>query len=625
MPVRRVDGDGPMNAPEQRLEPEQGGAEDAHIQALIEADSREAVSARWLAWLAGMLPGVRRSFVLLDGGSNTLVTAAVRPDGVNPDVSRALVLQAITQRSPAARPTSAGQELAFPIVLADRVRGVVGIELAGADAAALARVTSTVQWGMGWLRTVLGDAGVVADAHSSRQLGRARQAVDLALSLMAEPGFKPAAMSLANLLCRQLQCELVQVGWVDAGSVKLAARSNSAWHDGRTSLVRLAEQAMDEALDQGLTLALPDDGGAAQPGLSATRALDAYRRSGNADAVLVVPMRAQGQSVGALLLERSHPFDDADIDTVEALNLLAAPLLQLKHASDESVPQHLRRKWAAWAGWLTGSRHLGWKLLATTAMALLLVAALLPVAHRISAPAVIEGETQRAAVAPFAGYLRSAPVRAGDTVKAGQLLARLDDKDLQLERVRWESELEVATRKEREAMSGADRVAMRLAAAQAAQAQAQLDLVNAKLLRVDIIAPFDAVLVKGDLSQMLGSPVESGKVLFELAPLNAWRVILKVDERDVALLQAGQKGELVLASLPGQSFELQTQRVLSTASAEEGRNYFRVEAALNKDAARLRPGMEGVAKVGVGEASLLWTWTHRLTDWLRRTAWEWSP
>jgi RND family efflux transporter MFP subunit len=238
---------------------------------------------------------------------------------------------------------------------------------------------------------------------------------------------------------------------------------------------------------------------------------------------------------------------------------------------------------------------------------------------------VVEGETQRAAVAPFAGYIRSAPVRAGDTVKAGQLLARLDDRDLQLERVRWESDLEVSLRKEREAMAAADRVAMRLAAAQAGQAKAQLDLVNAKLQRIDITAPFDAVVVQGDLSQMQGSPVESGKLLFELAPLEAWRVILKVDERDVAWLHAGQRGELVLASLPGRSFELTTQRVLSVAVAEEGRNYFRVEAGLDKDAARLRPGMEGVAKLTVGEASLLWVWTHRMTEWVRRTAWEWAP
>jgi multidrug resistance efflux pump len=136
-------------------------------------------------------------------------------------------------------------------------------------------------------------------------------------------------------------------------------------------------------------------------------------------------------------------------------------------------------------------------------------------------------------------------------VRQGQVLAVLEDKDLKLERLRWESELEVSVRKEREAMAKADRVALRLASAQANQARAQLDLTLEKLSRVQVIAPFDGVVVQGDLSQQLGSPVEQGKVLFELAPLDAWRVILKVDERDIAHVRAGQTGELALTSLPG--------------------------------------------------------------------------
>jgi hypothetical protein len=41
------------------------------------------------------------------------------------------------------------------------------------------------------------------------------------------------------------------------------------------------------------------------------------------------------------------------------------------------------------------------------------------------------------------------------------------------------------------------------------------------------------VVVKGDLSQSLGAAVERGNVLFELAPLDSYRVIMKVDERDI--------------------------------------------------------------------------------------------
>ncbi|MBC7728355.1 MAG: efflux RND transporter periplasmic adaptor subunit [Microbacteriaceae bacterium] len=606
-----------MNAPEHRL-----AAEAAFVAAkhgLLSAQTQEAISAHWLQWFAELVPNVRRSFILLDNGSNTLVTCAVLPEGTNPEMSRPLVMQAVTQGALAVQATPAGQELAVPLRVVDHIRGAVGVELIHPDAAALEHACTTLHWGLGWLRSALGS---VADGRGTEQLARARQAIEMSLMLMAEPSFQSAAMALANQMCRRLECDLVQLGWLQRGSTKLVARSNSAWHDGRANLVRLAEQAMDESIDQGQALTLP---ALQEPRLAAALANEAYRRSGKAAALMTVPLRANGEIVGALLFERSKPFSEAEVDGVEALGLMLAPLLQLKHIGDESVAQHARRRWAAFAGWLSGSRHLGWKLLAACAGVLLILAAVVPVTHRVTAPATVEGQTQRVAAAPFAGYIKSASARAGDVVKTGQVLARLDDKDLKLGRLRWQSELEVALRKEREAMAGADRVAMRLVAAQAAQAQAQLDLTELKLSRVEITAPFDAVVVKGDLSQQLGSPVELGKTLFELAPLEAWRIILKVDERDVAWTEAGQRGELVLASLPGQSFELTTQRVLSVAVAEEGRNFFRVEAGLGPHAARLRPGMEGVAKVAVGEAPLLWVWTHRLTDWLRRTVWEWTP
>jgi hypothetical protein len=40
---------------------------------------------------------------------------------------------------------------------------------------------------------------------------------------------------------------------------------------------------------------------------------------------------------------------------------------------------------------------------------------------------------------------------------------------------------------------------------------------------------------------------------------------------------------------------------------------------------RLRPGMEGVGKVKVGERSLAWIWTHGFVDWLRVALWNWMP
>jgi RND family efflux transporter MFP subunit len=606
-----------MNAPEQRLLPL--ASTDLLWAQLQAADSRERQSALWLRWLQAMLPETAVAVVLLDDGQGQLAASAVLPEGHDGQALRAVVSQAVEMRTLSIRPIPAGHELALPLLQGGRACGAVGVSLPGADSARVWQAAATLRWGMGWLRGALAPA---ADPALAGQLARARLALDIALGALNHTGFRPAAMAVAGQLAAAFDCQTVQLGWLQGAGVRLVTRSNSAWHEGRADLVRLAEQAMDEAIDQGLALAVPAPEAA---GLVARVAHEAYARANAGASLLSVPLRAHGVQVGALLFERPSPFTADDIEGAEVLAATLAPLLLLRHQGDESVVAHLRRTGSAWLAWAFGMRHAGWKLLGVAALSLLLLAALLPVTHRVSAPSLIEGRTQRAAVAPFAGFIQTAAARAGDTVSAGQVLATLDDRDLQLEQQRWAAELEVATRREREALAAADRVALRQAGAEAERARAQLDLVRAKLQRVSITAPFDGVVVKGDLTQRLGAPVELGEVLFELAPLEAWRVILKVDERDIAWVQPGQQGELVLAGLPGQRFELSTQRVLSVAEAEEGRNMFRVEAALAPGAARLRPGMEGVAKVEVGEVTLLWVWTHRLWHWLQRTAWEWSP
>lgn len=163
-----------------------------------------------------------------------------------------------------------------------------------------------------------------------------------------------------------------------------------------------------------------------------------------------------------------------------------------------------------------------------------------------------------------------------------------------------------------------------MAAAEMAEAQAQLALVEERLTRARITAPFDGVVVSGDLTQELGSPVEKGKALFEVAPLDTFRVVLKVDESDMRGVRVGQRGRLVLAGLTGEPLGFAVRNI-SVAAPADGRNAFEVEAALDAAPPLLRPGMEGVGKIEAGQQRLLWIWTHRLTDWLRLTWWEWAP
>jgi RND family efflux transporter MFP subunit len=265
------------------------------------------------------------------------------------------------------------------------------------------------------------------------------------------------------------------------------------------------------------------------------------------------------------------------------------------------------------------------KLLTTVAVLLFAFLAVAKGDFRVTADMVLEARVLRAAVAPFDGYIGEAPVRAGDVVREGDLLATLDDRELSLERVRWSSQLQQLLNQYRQALAERDAAQVAILTAQVDQARAQLGLVEDQLAKTRIEAPFDGVVVTGDLSQELGAPVQRGEVLFEVAPLDEYRVVLEVDERDIEELEPGQTGTLAFTAFPHESFPFTVEKITPVSTPSEGRNTFRVEAELAETPPRLRPGMEGVGKVEVDRRRLLWIWTHEAVDWVRLKLWNWLP
>jgi RND family efflux transporter MFP subunit len=245
--------------------------------------------------------------------------------------------------------------------------------------------------------------------------------------------------------------------------------------------------------------------------------------------------------------------------------------------------------------------------------------------HRVRAHTTLEGVVQRGISAPFNGYVVEAPARPGDRVRQGDLLCRLDDREMKLERLKWATQREQFAREDSEALAKHDRAEALINEAKEDQADAQVSLLDEQLSRTRVVAPFDGIVTSGDFSQSLGMPVERGQVLFEVAPLQGYRVIVEVDERDIGRLAVGQRGELALPSVPGTILPLVVTRITPVSTAKEGRNYFRVEARLQKTSESLRPGMEGSGKISVGRARLVWIWSHAVLEWIRLKAWSWFP
>ena len=116
-----------------------------------------------------------------------------------------------------------------------------------------------------------------------------------------------------------------------------------------------------------------------------------------------------------------------------------------------------------------------------------------------------------------------------------------------------------------------------------------------------------------------------GETLFELSPLGGFRVVLVVDERDIASLSDGQSGEVVFASMPDQPVHLNIERITPVAVEKSDGNGFRVEATVEGDVSRLRPGMTGVARIGTTREPVIAIWTRPLLDWLGLMWWRLVP
>jgi len=593
-------------------------------QALAQARNAEQLCQAWLPILCGMVQRTQSGLLLLQDSNGSFAPAALWPEAADLSYLRGVAEESLNARQGVVQRDADGQtRFAYPLVNGEELFGVVILDLHAADEMALTHARRLLHWGVGWLIDLFNRRALL---EQGARLERSAYLFDLALAALSEADFGKSSLAVVNRLAQRFNCHQVLFGLEKGKTVRVETVSHSAWFEEKANLVNLAAQAMNEAFDQRSRIVVPE------PESGATLITAACRRyllDSGSRALCALPLEAGNRVAGVWLLERDEPFSDDELDVLDALTLTLGPILELKLSREESLFKHVRRSWSRLLRKLSDTSRPGYKLLAIAVALVLVILALYQTDYRVASQAVVEGATQRVAVAPFQGYIQSAPARAGDVVRAGQVLATLEDKDLRLEKLRWEAELEVSLRREQEAMAKGDRVEFRLASAQANQARAQLDLAQEKLTRVQVVAPFDGVVVRGDLSQQLGSPVEQGKVLFELAPLEAWRVVLKVDERDIADVHAGMPGELMLTSLPGQSFPFRVKKVTPVATAEDGRNYFRVEAGLTlKQGAplpKLRPNMEGVGKVEASEQSLLWIWTHRLSDWLRLTLWRWMP
>lgn len=594
-----------------------------------EATSPEALARAWLGLQCRLISGVGRGVVILgeapDEGPFTPVAYWPEEAPAEGALSRAAEL-AMAERRGVVQGQEVDQagsgepcQVAYPFLVDDRLFGVVAIEVDAGQRSRLRGVMRQLQWGAGWIEVLLRRE----QNRSDRALiDRTATAFNLLALTLEQERFEAACNAAATELAMRLDCDQVSVGFRRRGRVKVAALSHAAQFGRRMNLVRDIGAAMDEAVDQEAVVLYPQED---DWDYRIVRAHAELARVHDAGAILTVPLHAGGRVFGALTFERPHGegFDDETVELCDSVAGVLGPVLEEKRRNDRLVLGKVVESLWVQLKRLFGPHYFGRKLATAAAAAVAGFFAIAEGEYRVTSPATLEGEVQRALVAPFDGYVADQQVRAGKVVREGQVLAALDGEELALERLRWTTKRRQHMTEYDEALAAGERAKAKIIQAQIAEADAEIALLDVQLARTELRAPFDGLVISGDLSQSVGGAVKRGDELFKIAPLDAYRIVLQVDERDVSEVEVGQRGHLVLSSIPGESLGYTVERVTPIAKAEEGQNFFRVEAELHEANARLRPGMEGVAKTSVEDRLLIRIWTDRLIDWVRLQAWKW--
>ena len=580
---------------------------------------------RWLQTYCDQSAQVAGGVVVVPGaGDGTMQTAAEWPLESNLTAPLVAAAKAAVQRArpvvvvPAVteRDASHSRVISLPLRAGTRSLGAVALAVRTPDADTTRGLLQDLESAAAALAVAL------TPLAAPTQLVNAASLLRFQAALMGHAKLPEGAAALAGELAAALGFDRVSVGVLDGSRIDVVALSNSAEFKSEHELLRGLAAVMEEAADQGVSVVYPaalSD----KPRIVLAHA-ELVARTGMA--ACTVPLVSAARIVGALVFERggAAPPSPREIELCEHIACLLGPVVELKH--------HAGRSWGAraaetaGAGWakLTGRGDPWPKVIGAGLILAAVAAASIPVQYRIGAPARLEGAEQRVVAAPMDGYLRQAHARPGDVVRAGDPLVELADQDLVLEGRKWESALAQHENGYTAALTRADRTQFVISQAKATEARAQLDLVRQQLGRTHLVAPIDGVVIKGDLSQSLGAPVQRGEALMTIAPRDQYRLIIEVDERDIGDVRAGQSGHLALSALPVETMAFTIERVTPVATIKDGRNSFEVEARLEPGDAPLRPGLQGVAKIDAGTQSFAWIWTHRITDWLRLALWSWG-
>lgn len=237
------------------------------------------------------------------------------------------------------------------------------------------------------------------------------------------------------------------------------------------------------------------------------------------------------------------------------------------------------------------------------------------------------GPAEQVSVRPeINGRIELLPVDVGDRVRKGDLLFALDDKELQqqkasaltgIERARLELEQAQRNFRRSEELFAENLISKELyenakttydlAKNSLDRAQRELALIEERLTKTKVVAPFDCTVLTRPVS--IGQAVSgsggfnSGTEVLTIADLNSMVINAHINQADVPRLRVNQEVEVAVEAVVGLTVTGVVERIAPQATIKNNIKGFAARILLQNVDPRVRPGMTANIKIPVASAA----------------------
>ncbi len=434
--------------------------------------------------------------------------------------------------------------------------------------------------------------------------------IDIVSQIETNTTLDSACEDAVNLMANQLPVSHAAIGVVDRSVMRLKGISGVSKLDAGSGTGRSWLQVMVESQHR------------KQPGMFPASdqennfLLQAHRRLAadlQVPSVFSQPLVTEdGELVGAIVF--GGEAKDFEPNAFWRFNSAAAPPLA---AAIRSAKQRQKGKVSRGLGILRGKVHTTPGIISIGLILAFAFLMMVPVTYRVRCSVITEPVSRRFASAPFAGQIIEGHAEAGDFVKKGEILAELDGRTINWELIGVTAEREQSVTSRRMELTERNVSKALLASLEHERLRSKEEVLRYKKDHLQVRSPIDGIVLSGSLERAEAASVETGQTLFEIGPVKPMRIEIEVPAEDVAQTKRGFPVSIWIDGQEDRVIEGKILKIRPRSTTRKATNVFIAEVEFPNDDERLRPGMEGTARIDCEKRSLGWTLFHKPVNWLR--------